>query len=93
MRSHQKLNVWQEAMAVVKDIYKIAKRLEKTHKIIIIGDKGHDEVKGIAGQLKKKPITIEAPYNPVNKSGGSLSLTPPISRPGNLFRISAAMIS
>lgn len=45
---------------MVKDIYKIAKRLEKTHRIIIIGDKGHDEVKGIAGQLKKKPITIES---------------------------------
>lgn len=44
---------------MVKDIYKIARRLEKTHKIIIIGDKGHDEVKGIAGQLKKKPLTIE----------------------------------
>lgn len=45
---------------MVKDIYKIARRLEKTYKIIIIGDKGHDEVKGIEGQLKKKPITIES---------------------------------
>ncbi len=45
----------------VKDIYKIAKRLEKNNTLIIIGDKGHTEVKGIAGQLKKKPITIESP--------------------------------
>ncbi len=46
---------------MVKDIYKIAQKLEKDHKIIIIGDNNHDEVKGIAGQLKKKPITIESP--------------------------------
>ncbi len=45
----------------VKDIYKIAERLEKNNTVIIIGDKGHAEVKGIAGQLKKKPITIESP--------------------------------
>ncbi|RKY41918.1 MAG: 4-hydroxy-3-methylbut-2-enyl diphosphate reductase [Candidatus Makaraimicrobium thalassicum] len=45
----------------VKDIYKIARRLEKNSSIIIIGDNNHDEVKGIAGQLKKKPITIESP--------------------------------
>ncbi len=45
----------------VKDIYDIAKRLEKDNTIIIIGDNNHDEVKGIAGQLKKRPITIESP--------------------------------
>ncbi|MGB3111996.1 MAG: 4-hydroxy-3-methylbut-2-enyl diphosphate reductase [Candidatus Omnitrophota bacterium] len=45
----------------VKDIYKIAKRLEKNNKIIIIGDKGHDEVKGITGQLKKSPVIVESP--------------------------------
>ncbi|NQT32636.1 MAG: 4-hydroxy-3-methylbut-2-enyl diphosphate reductase, partial [Candidatus Omnitrophica bacterium] len=45
----------------VKDIYTIARRLEKNSQMIIIGDKGHDEVKGIAGQLKQKPITIESP--------------------------------
>ncbi len=44
----------------VKDIYKIAKRLEKNNKMIIIGDINHDEVKGIAGQLKTRPITIES---------------------------------
>ncbi|MFH1664611.1 MAG: 4-hydroxy-3-methylbut-2-enyl diphosphate reductase [Candidatus Omnitrophota bacterium] len=44
----------------VKDIYKIARKLERTNTVIIIGDKGHDEVKGIAGQLKNKPVTIES---------------------------------
>ncbi len=44
----------------VKDIYRIARRLEKNNTIIIIGDKGHDEVKGIAGQLTKAPITMES---------------------------------
>lgn len=51
----------------VKDIYKIAKRLEKTRKIIIIGDSGHGEIKGIAGQLKKKPVTIESPKDVSHK--------------------------
>ena len=50
----------------VKSIYKIAKELEKDNDMIIIGDKGHAEVRGIAGQLKKRPITIgsakEIPY-------------------------------
>ncbi|MFH1553112.1 MAG: 4-hydroxy-3-methylbut-2-enyl diphosphate reductase [Candidatus Omnitrophota bacterium] len=46
---------------MVKDIYKIARRLEKNNTMIIIGDNNHDEVKGIAGQLKKKPVTIESP--------------------------------
>jgi len=44
----------------VKDIYKIARDLEKKSTIIIIGDAGHDEVKGISGQLKKKPILVES---------------------------------
>ncbi|MFC1480373.1 4-hydroxy-3-methylbut-2-enyl diphosphate reductase [Candidatus Omnitrophota bacterium] len=46
---------------MVKDIYKIARRLERNNTLIIIGDNNHDEVKGIAGQLKKKPVTIESP--------------------------------
>jgi 4-hydroxy-3-methylbut-2-enyl diphosphate reductase len=53
---------------MVKDIYKIGRRLEKNNKIIIIGDSGHDEVKGIAGQLKKKAVIIESPRKiPVKK--------------------------
>ncbi|KJJ86079.1 LytB protein [Candidatus Omnitrophus magneticus] len=45
----------------VKDIYKIGRRLERKNKIIIIGDKGHSEVKGIAGQLKNRALIIEEP--------------------------------
>lgn len=44
---------------MVKEIHKIAVEEEKKgYSIIIIGDKNHDEVKGIAGQLKQKPIII-----------------------------------
>lgn len=46
----------------VKAIYSIAKKLEREkNRIIIIGDKGHEEVKGIAGQMETKPLTIESP--------------------------------
>jgi len=45
---------------MVKDIHKIAKDLEDTgRKVIVIGDKLHDEVQGIAGQLKHKAIVID----------------------------------
>lgn len=44
----------------VKAIYQIARRLERDNELIIIGDKGHTEVKGIAGQLKKRPTIIES---------------------------------
>ncbi|MBD3263802.1 MAG: 4-hydroxy-3-methylbut-2-enyl diphosphate reductase, partial [Candidatus Omnitrophica bacterium] len=45
---------------MVKEIHKIAKEMEeKGYKIIIIGDKLHDEVKGIVGQLKKNALIIE----------------------------------
>ncbi len=47
----------------VKEIYKIARKLEKNNRIIIIGDNNHDEVKGIAGQLRKRPIAIESPQD------------------------------
>lgn len=45
---------------MVKEIHKIAKKSEKDgYRIIIIGDKKHDEVKGIAGQLTRKAIVID----------------------------------
>jgi len=54
---------------MVKDIHKIAKGLEDTgHKVIVIGDKLHDEVQGIAGQLKAKAIVIDDLKNiPIKK--------------------------
>jgi len=45
---------------MVKEIHRIAKDMEqKGYHIIIIGDKKHDEVRGIVGQLKKKCTIIE----------------------------------
>jgi len=45
---------------MVKEIHAIAKKLENSgFRIIVIGDKSHDEVKGIVGQLKTKAIIID----------------------------------
>ena len=49
---------------MVKEIHKIAKDAEKKgYKIIVIGDKKHDEVQGIIGQFKNKAIVIDALKN------------------------------
>lgn len=45
---------------MVKEIHRIAIDLEhKGYAIIVIGDKKHDEVQGIIGQLKNKAMVIE----------------------------------
>ena len=45
---------------MVKEIHRIVKEAEqKKYKIIVIGDKKHDEVQGIIGQLKNKAIVID----------------------------------
>jgi len=45
---------------MVREIHKIAKENEKKgYRIIIIGDKKHDEVQGILGQLSKKVLVID----------------------------------
>jgi 4-hydroxy-3-methylbut-2-en-1-yl diphosphate reductase len=45
---------------MVKEIHKIARGMEqKGHSIIIIGDKKHNEVQGIVGQLKRKALVID----------------------------------
>ncbi|MEK7849231.1 MAG: 4-hydroxy-3-methylbut-2-enyl diphosphate reductase [Candidatus Omnitrophota bacterium] len=47
---------------MVKEIHKIASRAESEGRVIIvIGDKKHDEVRGIIGQLKRKAIVISGP--------------------------------
>jgi len=49
---------------MVKEIHRIAKEMQKKgYKIIIIGDKEHDEVRGIAGQLKDKALVIDGIEN------------------------------
>ncbi len=57
---------------MVKEIHSIAKRLENNgFKTIVIGDKYHDEVKGIIGQLKNKAIIIDRLENiPFDKIRG-----------------------
>jgi len=46
---------------MVKEIHAIGRHLEaRGYTLIIIGDKNHDEVKGIKGQLKKNAIIIDA---------------------------------
>lgn len=47
---------------MVKEIHAIAKKMEKQgYTLVIIGDKNHDEIKGIKGQLLVSPLVIEAP--------------------------------
>ncbi|MCX5710265.1 MAG: 4-hydroxy-3-methylbut-2-enyl diphosphate reductase [Candidatus Omnitrophica bacterium] len=49
---------------MVKDIHKIARKLEDSgYKMIVIGDKLHDEVLGIIGQLKSKALVIDTHRN------------------------------
>ena len=48
----------------VKEIHGIAKEMErKDYQIIIIGDKEHDEVQGIMGQLKGEVLVIDSIRN------------------------------
>jgi len=49
---------------MVKEIHRIAKGMEqKGYAVITIGDRKHDEVRGIVGQLKKKAILIDDPVH------------------------------
>lgn len=49
---------------MVKEIHRIAGMLENQgYRVIIIGDKLHDEVQGIAGQLRSKAVIIDKPQN------------------------------
>ncbi|MDP3142480.1 MAG: 4-hydroxy-3-methylbut-2-enyl diphosphate reductase [Candidatus Omnitrophota bacterium] len=54
---------------MVKEIHQIAQDMEnKGYRIIVIGDKKHDEVHGIVGHLKNKAIVIDNPkYIPLRK--------------------------
>ncbi|HQP92041.1 MAG TPA: 4-hydroxy-3-methylbut-2-enyl diphosphate reductase [Candidatus Omnitrophota bacterium] len=49
---------------MVKEIHRKVSEMEKNgYRIIVIGDKKHDEVRGIVGQLKTKAIVIETKEN------------------------------
>lgn len=46
---------------MVREIHKIARHMEnKNRTILIIGDKNHDEVRGIIGQLKRRSFIIDS---------------------------------
>ncbi|MFC1804417.1 4-hydroxy-3-methylbut-2-enyl diphosphate reductase [Candidatus Omnitrophota bacterium] len=56
-----KFRVIDATCPMVKEIHKIARGMEKNgYRIIVIGDKRHDEVLGIIGQLKKKATVIDS---------------------------------
>ncbi|MGA2775659.1 MAG: 4-hydroxy-3-methylbut-2-enyl diphosphate reductase [Candidatus Omnitrophota bacterium] len=53
-------NIIDATCPMVKEIHKIAQDAENEgFDIIVIGDKKHDEVQGIVGQLKKKAVIID----------------------------------
>jgi 4-hydroxy-3-methylbut-2-enyl diphosphate reductase len=53
-------NIVDATCPMVKEIHKIAINAEENgYKVIIIGDKKHDEVRGIVGQLKNPSIVID----------------------------------
>jgi len=62
---------------MVKEIHKLARRMEQEkRRIIIIGDKKHDEVRGIKGQLKTKAFVVPSigaaahlPFARIKKAG------------------------
>ncbi|MFH1753113.1 MAG: 4-hydroxy-3-methylbut-2-enyl diphosphate reductase, partial [Candidatus Omnitrophota bacterium] len=54
-------NIIDVTCPMVKEIHRIAGRAEKAgFKIAVIGDKDHEEVKGIVGQLKRRPVVISS---------------------------------
>ncbi|MDD5561774.1 MAG: 4-hydroxy-3-methylbut-2-enyl diphosphate reductase [Candidatus Omnitrophica bacterium] len=85
---------------MVKEIHAIAKKLEnKGFKIIVIGDKSHDEVKGIVGQLKTKAVVIDKPENiplkkisSIGKAGVVLQSTQNLEKVQKIFDILRANI-
>jgi len=45
---------------MVKEIHRIAAKMDRLgYTVIVIGDKDHDEVKGILGQLKKSGVVVD----------------------------------
>jgi len=57
-------NIVDATCPMVKEIHKIVHSAERYgHTIIVIGDKKHDEVQGIIGQLEKRAIVIEDTRN------------------------------
>ncbi|MCF7871271.1 MAG: 4-hydroxy-3-methylbut-2-enyl diphosphate reductase [Candidatus Omnitrophica bacterium] len=66
---------------MVKEIHQIAKKYQKKgYKIIIVGDKKHEEVQGIVGQLDKKPLVFSPKTEIKKKMCGNLKKAVVISQ-------------
>jgi len=86
-------NIIDATCLMVKEIHKTAKTMEKKgYRIIIIGDKKHDEVKGIVGQLKTKAVIIDKiqkiPYKTIKrikKAAVVVQSTQNIQKTGEIF--------
>lgn len=77
---------------MVKEIHKIANSMEdKGYTIIVIGDKKHDEVRGITGQLKKKSLVIEKlsflPLAKIKRIKKAAVVVQSTQNPNNAFKI------
>ncbi|MBU4199711.1 MAG: 4-hydroxy-3-methylbut-2-enyl diphosphate reductase [Verrucomicrobia bacterium] len=47
---------------MVREIHRIVRRMDRRgDRIIVIGDRQHDEVQGIIGQIRRKALVIDAP--------------------------------
>lgn len=78
---------------MVKEIHKIARKWEnKGYKIIVVGEKKHDEVRGIIGQLKKKAKVIEGLSDiPKQKIHKACVVVQSTQNPGKVNEILAAL--
>lgn len=79
---------------MVKGIHRLARDMDdKGFRVIVIGDKKHDEVIGIAGQLKQKAIVIEGlkdirsgKFSGVKKAAVVIQSTQNLERARKIFR-------
>jgi 4-hydroxy-3-methylbut-2-enyl diphosphate reductase len=57
-------NIIDATCPMVKEIHRIVSEMhKKRYKIIVIGDKKHDEVRGIIGQIKERSLVIDDKKN------------------------------
>jgi len=81
---------------MVKEIHKIAKDMQENgYKIIIIGDKKHDEVHGIIGQLKSRAMVIDSlqdiPWGAIKKIKKAAVVVQSTQNIENTLKIVAAL--
>ncbi len=85
---------------MVKEIHRIARRMEQeTRRIIIIGDKKHDEVRGIKGQLKTKAFVVSSkkdaarlPFPAIKKAAVVVQSTQDEENALRIFRLIASKV-